>query len=207
VTEPLDITFFMVGYLRAANRFLGCGERLWDVNRRILRHFENPEEEHPSPWDERVTVTDIFLPLFEALNWAVSLDDRIGRLWPKTGRDWHRDVQCGGRVRALRYARNSVHHDWAQAIDLPERHRHLPGRQTVVRWEWAWPLPLKLPRYEDLDGERAYRSQLAGTCVVVTLSELGAGFAEAVNHLANHVPGSVSASGPFELGPTFRDAA
>lgn len=207
MSEPLDITFYLVGYIKAANRFTGCGDRLFDVNRRTVAWFEDPVA-NPNPDDDDISLTGIFIPLFEALNWAVSLDDRLASEWPDPpGRDWHKKVSCGGRVRGLRYARNSVHHDWAQAIDLPQKYRHLPARRSIKSWRWTSALPLKSPGFQDPDGERAYREKLVGECVVVTFAELFAGFGEALHYLSEHKPGAIKRDGPFEIGPRAGDAA
>lgn len=108
--------------------------------------------------------------LFEALNWAVSLDDRLAQAWPEEpGNDRHQQVMCATKVRAPRYARNSVHHDWARAIELPKTRCHLPARQVMEEWTWPWPLPTKTPRYEDRVGEREYRQRLVGQPVFLTL--------------------------------------
>lgn len=205
--QRLDISFYVVGYMKAANRFLGCGERLWNVNQRILRHMANPAE-NPDPRDEPIAASGVFIPLFEALNWGVALDDRLSAEWPEEpGRDWHKRVTVGSRVRALRYARNSVHHDWAQAIDLAPKYRHLAARWSIMEWEWTCPLPAKGPSHLDRRGEHEYRTRLVGQSVGVTLTELGAAFAEGVHILSDAVPGSVTGERPFELGPQPVQAA
>lgn len=107
------------------------------------------------------------------------------------------------QVRALRYARNSVHHDWAQAIDLPPRRRQLPARQTIFAWEWVPELPPKKPRYARPDDEREYRTQLAGKCVAVTLMELDA----AAHYLADYAPDHIDPKDAVQLGPRISEAA
>jgi hypothetical protein len=69
-----------------------------------------------------------FFAIFEALNWAVTVDDRLSDVlvgWPR-GYD-ERDSLLG-----FRYARNAVHHDWADAlwVDLSGRSclHHFPRR-------------------------------------------------------------------------------
>jgi hypothetical protein len=47
--------------------------------------------------------TVAFLPLFEALNWAASIDERLR----------YPDYP---ELRGLRFARNRVHHQWAEAL-------------------------------------------------------------------------------------------
>jgi hypothetical protein len=43
-----------------------------------------------------------FIPLFEALNWAASIDESLGYL-------------DHGELQGLRFTRNRVHHQWADA--------------------------------------------------------------------------------------------
>jgi hypothetical protein len=42
------------------------------------------EEKPPANWDldEQLTTIERYFALFEALNWAISLDDRLSRDWP-----------------------------------------------------------------------------------------------------------------------------
>jgi hypothetical protein len=61
------------------------------------------------------------IALFEALNWAVAFDDRCGAHWvpdgkplgPKWLERWTGDATI---ARAIRFARNRVHHQWAEAL-------------------------------------------------------------------------------------------
>ena len=116
-------------------------------------------------------------------------------------------MAAGSSARGLRYARNSVHHDWAQAIDLAQERRHLPARKSLEDWEWVWPLPEKSPGREEGLGEHEYRTRLVGQCVAVTLTELAAAFAAGVRQISDAVPGSVTGEGPFRLGPWSAKAA
>jgi hypothetical protein len=77
-------------------------------------------------FDTAIRTTDpaaTFVPLFEALNWAVALDQRtrdhfvpdgkpIGYGWP--ARIGHGAEIIGG----VRFARNSIHHQWSDALDF-----------------------------------------------------------------------------------------
>ena len=49
---------------------------------------------------------ETFMPLFEVLEWTVSIQERLG-LW-----------EIWGDLRGLRWARNRAHHDWAQALEV-----------------------------------------------------------------------------------------
>ncbi len=66
--------------------------------------------------DARVTrdPTMVFLPLLEALNWSVALDDQARKHWAPAGIalgwEWRDRVPQGGVIDAVRYARNRVHH-------------------------------------------------------------------------------------------------
>src|ERR1700735_1891342 len=68
-----------------------------------------------------------FFALFEAWNWAHAVDDIIARAWSPRGKvlgyDWRTDpaISGAGEVLAnimsgLRYVRNRVHHQWADAL-------------------------------------------------------------------------------------------
>src|SRR5450755_3053386 len=59
--------------------------------------------------------------LFEALNWAVAMDDRVGKHWAPDGKplDWAWRERLGRGVEVMggvRYARNRVHHQWSDAM-------------------------------------------------------------------------------------------
>jgi len=64
-----------------------------------------------------------YIPLFEALNWIASLDDRIGTHWrpsssEKLGNKWRDQVSHGAVIAAVDWVRNVVHHQWADALRL-----------------------------------------------------------------------------------------
>jgi hypothetical protein len=126
-----------------------------------------------------------FHALFEALNWTVSLtdylDDRGERVENRT-------------LRGVRFARNSVHHRWADALERREsptptvRVASAGGRRggsatfttPAVTIEWCWRPAEELPPAKGRwrkkkwyrDGEAAYSECLATKHVASTLDHL-----------------------------------
>jgi hypothetical protein len=128
-----------------------------------------------------------FRALFEALNWAVAIDDLIALTWSPRGKvegyAWRNDGALGGgetlaRVMdGLRYARNRVHHQWADALIATPGAR-LPFTLPRVLSTWAWrpvdELPTPPKGREDERGRAAYERELAGCATeeaLVTMSE------------------------------------
>ena len=79
---------------------------------------------------------DALLPLFEALNWASTLDERLA--WEAGGRrrfddrqafdwSWRDEYPEGDVVPGFRFARNRVHHQWAEALYVDPRGAMLPA--------------------------------------------------------------------------------
>lgn len=83
-----------------------------------------------------------YAPLFEALSWAASIDLRLGKLWIPDGKplkeDWPSRIQGAEAVFGLRFARNTVHHDWADALRLDIGGRRYPRRYPLRYFEWVW---------------------------------------------------------------------
>ena len=126
--------------------------------------------------------TAAYFALFEALNWAQTVDDVIARTWSPRGKvlgyDWRTDpaLRGGGEELAiimsgLRYARNRVHHQWADAL-ITDR---IAGGLTfpitfpvtfgaVSAWVWRPADDLPKPSNEDKEapGREAYTTALAG---------------------------------------------
>jgi hypothetical protein len=79
-----------------------------------------------------------FIPLFDALNWAVSIDDRFQSIWkeasPRSSEWWSDGFAHGDTVKGVRFARNRVHHQWADALWLSLGTR--PPRQAPGEWRW-----------------------------------------------------------------------
>ena len=84
-----------------------------------------------------VAVDRAYMGLFEALNWAVALDDRLEREWPGErgkGEQWSDAFAEGRTLRGVRHARNRVHHQWADALVPPPRPRP-PTRRLPPGYE------------------------------------------------------------------------
>lgn len=125
--------------------------------------------------------TAAFLPLFEALNWAVALDDRARKHWTPAGQplgwEWRKKVRDAEIIQGVRFARNRVHHQWSDALELDERGRSYPKTYPVVFFEWRWRPAHELPKpddqhHNDPDGEETYRQMLEGEPARVTLERL-----------------------------------
>jgi hypothetical protein len=130
-------------------------------------------------------VTRIFAPLFEALNWAVALDDQAREHWAPEGYvlgwGWRTRVEGGEFVNAIRCARNRVHHQWADALTLSEGFSS-PIVAPVVAHEWRWRRMIDLPvsdppkgqaaREAAKEGESDYERLLADQPARIALAEL-----------------------------------
>lgn len=102
--------------------------------------------------------------LFEALNWAVALDDQVRAHWSPRGKpldwNWRDEVGEGGHVRAVRFARNRVHHQWADALELAEGFA-FPTTFPLVFHEWRWRPSVDLPPRDDDRDQDIYDKLLA----------------------------------------------
>lgn len=133
--------------------------------------------------------TATFHPLFEALNWAVALDDQARQHWAPEGVPldwaWRTRVPGGDVVDAVRWARNRVHHQWADSLALSEG-VSAPLVAPVVAHEWRWRQLADLPDADLPKGKVAaaaagaaeghYRDLLADRPARHTLSELSSPF-------------------------------
>lgn len=164
----LDTDFYLLGLQRAYGRFFTGGDRLGSVIDRALLHEEHPDVV-PNPFEDVIPPSGRLIALFEALNWASALGDKLQQEWRVVHPDeswWWQDVPAGETARALRFARNSVHHDWAQAIVLPEVQPPTQTREGWHLWRWADALSSDRP---DPEGEAAYQSRLAREVAGITL--------------------------------------
>lgn len=146
--------------------------------RDLFEGFEQARERFANAIDKGDELRTYF-GLFEALNWAVALDERIARSHP-AGWDWRDQVSDGAIVRALRHARNRVHHDWADALWTEAlivlQADTMLSADTLLGDEdsWVWRQLSELPpagRY-DREGESEYDKLLAGTSARATLDTL-----------------------------------
>jgi hypothetical protein len=125
---------------------------------------------------------EVFIVLFEALNWAVALDERTARHWAPDGKvlswRWRQRVPGAAVMAGIRFARNRVHHQWADVLGRAEGGFTAPLSAPLVSWEWVWRTADALPQGNpDAVGEGVYRASLAGRPARVTLTELSAAFA------------------------------
>jgi hypothetical protein len=207
--STVDIAVFYVGLTEAFSRFQGGGEPIHISLERDLRSLARGERLALGPSISELgpaAVPGSFIPLFEALNWAVSLDDLIRAHWPTElsapGR-WHETIPCGSTVRAVRFVRNRVHHHWIDALALADEDQDSPAR--VASWVWLWKtaLPPPPPDRQDATGETLYREDLAGEPVIGALGRLTAIFGIALRTL--HERGCVASDLLAELVPAFAD--
>ena len=99
-----------------------------------------------------------FLPLFEALSWAASLDERL---------NWPEEVH----LRGVRHVRHSVHHKWTEALELTEGFA-FPVTFPMVFHEWRWRREIIRPK--NTRDEPAYAAHLAGQPARHTLYAISA---------------------------------
>jgi hypothetical protein len=115
-------------------------------------------------------------PLFEALSWVASLDFRIAKLRAPggelLGEDWHTKFSGAEAVPGLRWTRNTVHHDWANALRLDAQGRRYPRRYPLRYFEWVWRDTAELPPNARCRGLDVYLALLAGRPAEFTLQIL-----------------------------------
>ncbi|HEV7564756.1 MAG TPA: hypothetical protein VGO31_02225 [Microbacteriaceae bacterium] len=101
-----------------------------------------------------------FLPMFEMLNWATAIDERCSRDFAPDGTDhlpgkgWEQRLVGREVVRGLRFARNVVHHEWAEAVEW---------RPAGPGWVWRQAADLRSRR---TPGREHYERDLAAKLVV-----------------------------------------
>jgi hypothetical protein len=181
----IDIGAMYLGFANSSSRVFGGGEPVHERLVREIRASAGGVAFKLGPTVRelgRAAEVDTFIPLFEALNWASSLEYRIAAEWPDrdAANDWWRDQPAGETVRAIRYTRNRVHHQWAEAITIDVADLELPVR--FAPWCWQQQLP---PGRRDAEGERLYDTQLAGEPVLGALGRLLGVFAGALCQLSD----------------------
>lgn len=129
----------------------------------------------------------MYQPLFEALNWIVALDDRLQVEWTKAGEPlpepWSQWFHRGENILGIRFARNRIHHQWANAIGAVSSGRDLlpPGE-----FEWRWFPSNLLPTGRSDTYKEEYDGYLAGERVRFTLRDVQTCVRQAVEYLAEH---------------------
>ncbi len=123
----------------------------------------------------REALSEIFLPLFEALTWAGSLEEKLRP---------HNEPL----LRAVRNARNRVIHQWADAIkahDFPAptvlsaaRGSRIILPPLISDWVWREVNERPTPGHPEDTGKERYIGLLAGKRVRETLDELTRVFAQ-----------------------------
>lgn len=123
--------------------------------------------------------------LFEALNWAVALDDYVRDVWKPgddiLGHGWR--VYGGGEdlpelLGATRYARNLVHHHWADAL-VNRSEARFPMTFPIVFHSWVWRSADELPPHPGTDkkphvirNRTAYEKRMSGQLAEASFLEL-----------------------------------
>lgn len=207
----------LLGFTRAVSRFLG-DEGAASLQETLTVAMENeghPDiegvlrakfgagKDSPRDLDEGLTSIERYFAFFEALNWAVSLDDRLARDWPfdeiEYGTYWCDEFAGGGLIRGLRFARNAVHHDWSLALDLDPFDTPFQQRIELLWLTWAG----NLSAADRSAGGMAHRDYLAGRVVGDTLFEINDILTAATNIACGGVP--TRGSGPAAIKESADD--
>jgi hypothetical protein len=148
----------------------------------------------------------MYVPLFEALNWAVALDDRTAAHFVPDGKPvgyrWRKRIPNAEFMGGVRFARNSVHHQWSDALRLDAGGRQYPRSYPLAYFEWVWrradelPNPDKEPRTED---KQIYLDHMEGRAARIVLDVLGGVF-YTLQHLLE--PHTIQRAAPGEV-PAF----
>lgn len=140
--------------------------------------------------------------LVEALNWAVSLDDRAdahlvtGRT-PPVKYGWRNHVANAELMAGVRLVRNSAHHDWSDVFELSPRRD--PSSSRIV-WTWGPADDLPPPREKPFPANEAvYRQQIEGRPVGWTLDVLSDVFLTLQHMLEPHT--ILATANPFDDYP------
>lgn len=113
-------------------------------------------------------------------------------------------------MRGIRYARNAVHHQWADALEVVPSDDAPMRRYPARPHEWLWRNADELPRppegKEGREGEAVYRQLLEGHTAEDTLGILGEVFDEVWRLMV--FPGSVGMPGMgFDANRRYREVS
>ncbi len=134
-----------------------------------------------------------FFALFEALDWAHAVDDYVAWVWQPDGtvtkRPWwawrkHGALGVGDELsnimQGLRYARNRVHHQWADALVTTDGLTFpivFPARFRSWVWRRVEDLPTPPDEAREASGREAYSKALAERPADATLTAIAGTFA------------------------------
>jgi hypothetical protein len=198
--DRLAPEMLLYGCVRAVGRYTRTG-----LNEEATAGADAPR------LDRQVLAAEWGTAVFEALNWSVTLDERLRHEFD--GSDWTAAVNGGGVVRALRYARNCVHHNWAAALDTDlGPNELLAPHATVFGITWANELRSDRP---DRRGAAAYGRALAGRNAGDTLLAAAKVYEEGVRSLVGADTSPEAGAAPKALAlyhcvyaeESFHDAA
>lgn len=174
----LDPIFLHLAYMRAFGRLTGQGSRPTDLLK--IEHYANKSGE--SIVGKHASYTGTLASAIECIYWATTLDEHLRAVWPHES-NWYDDVVGGELMRGVRFARNRVHHQWANAIGVIDDEKDVPEDLAHVNIRWLSPLPAGRP---DKEGEATYRDRLAGERVLDALGTLLVAFANSLVVLKEH---------------------
>ena len=178
--DRLSPEMLLYGFVRAVGRFTRSG-----LSEEALTGSDDAPD-----LDHQVLAAEWETAVFEALSWSVTLDERLRHDFD--GTDWTAEFEGGGVVRALRYARNCIHHNWVAALDVGlEPDELVASHATVFGITWANELHSDRP---DRRGTAAYAEALAGRNVGDTLMAAVKVYEEGVRSLVG-------------MGATLREGA
>jgi hypothetical protein len=129
------------------------------------------------------------IPLYEALNWAVAIDDQLQERWlatPTTADPhWADGFIHGDTVKGVRWARNVVHHQWTAAMYMTRSGLPADARPDEFEWRWMWKLADDPKKARPQELANAYYWKVGGRPVRKTLGELSLCFADAAAALVS----------------------
>jgi hypothetical protein len=128
--------------------------------RALLRGYDNAL----SRLEDRLSDAEpAFGALFEALNWAVALDERIANDWSPRGRplgpSWRKELTDAELLGVVRLLRNRLAHQWSSAMTL---------EPDDGEWRWRRFDEIK-PGRDDPAAEKLYRERFEGRPVIEAL--------------------------------------